>query len=89
VTTDKDRRARENADLIRRMKAGETLSLVAPAATWWPPRALIKKDPGEVARVYGDVTHGTVVIYPISQAGYAALKSSLDNSEPRTPAIPE
>ena len=49
-----ERRARENAALIERMRAGETLSLVAPQATWWQPRALTKKDPAEMARVMGE-----------------------------------
>ena len=49
-----DKRRRENADLIARMRKGETLSLVAPQATWWPPRQLIEKDQAEIKRVLGE-----------------------------------
>lgn len=83
-----ERRARENADLIRRMKAGESLALVESKATWWPPRALTVKDPDEIARVYG-APSGTFGVYPISQAGYAALRASLGNTEPPKPEAPE
>ena len=45
-------RARENADIVVRMKRGETLSLVAPQDTWWPPRPMVKKDAAEIARTF-------------------------------------
>lgn len=46
--------ARENADLIARMRRGQTLARVDHQATWWPPRPIIKKDPHLVARALGD-----------------------------------
>ena len=47
------RRFRENADLIGRMRRGESLACVERQATWWPPRPIIKKDPRLVAAVLG------------------------------------
>lgn len=46
-----------NADLIRRMVAGEPLNAIDNRASWYPPRPIIKKDAAELARVYG--TNGT------------------------------
>lgn len=42
--TPEERRRKENADLIERMKRGEQLSLIDQQASWWPPRPIIKKD---------------------------------------------
>jgi len=41
---DKDKRKKENDNLIERMKKGEDLSRISPEATWYPPRPQIKKD---------------------------------------------
>ena len=39
-----EKRKKKNEDLIKRMKAGETLSSFNAQASWFPPRPDIKKD---------------------------------------------
>ena len=53
MSKEKDRRARENADLIKRMNNNENLTAVPAGATHWPPRAIQKKDQAEIRRVMG------------------------------------
>lgn len=48
-----DIRATENADLLRRFRAGESLAVVDHQATWWPPRPIIQKDQALIARALG------------------------------------
>ena len=46
-------RRQHNTDLIRRMRNGEPLNTIDSKSSWYPPRPTIKKDAGEMARVYG------------------------------------
>ncbi len=46
-------RKQHNSDLIRRMRNGEPLNSIDSKSSWYPPRPVIKKDEGEMARVYG------------------------------------
>ena len=46
-------RRRHNVELLRRMRAGEALWSFDSTASWFPPRPVISKDPGAVARLYG------------------------------------
>ena len=47
-------RKRRNAELTRKVKAGERIDpLVSQDATHFPPRPVIKKDKREMARIYG------------------------------------
>lgn len=39
-----EKRKKENEDLLARAKKGESISRCDTAATWWPPRPIIKKD---------------------------------------------
>jgi len=43
MTKAEDERKKKNADLIARMKNGESLALYDATATWFQPRGLIKK----------------------------------------------
>lgn len=52
--TDAERRRAENAEIIRKMRAGESLAMVDTRATWWPPRPKIEKDKALIARVLGE-----------------------------------
>lgn len=47
-----ERRMRENADIIRRMKAGESLSRIPPQATFLPPPPIIKKDSDALKQLF-------------------------------------
>lgn len=44
----------ENENVLDRWRRGETLAMVPPSATWFPPRPIIKKDQREMARLYGN-----------------------------------
>jgi hypothetical protein len=66
VKTDPKKRALENADLIRRMLAGESLALVPSQATWWQPRPTIKKD-----RAALDLLHGEAPERSRAKLGFA------------------
>jgi hypothetical protein len=46
-------RADRNRDLIRRMNNGENLTTFSSAASWFPPRPTIAKDPQALAQLYG------------------------------------
>jgi hypothetical protein len=48
-----DARKEHNADLIRRMRNGENLYSFDSAASWYPPRPVIAKDPEAVKSLYG------------------------------------
>lgn len=65
MTKDQERRARENANLLDRMKKGESLSRCSPQDTWWQPRAIIKKDEKLMAQLYG--TPKVVELRPVGQ----------------------
>ena len=41
---EKQKRDEKNKDLIRRMRAGESIALYKQQATWFQPRPVIKKD---------------------------------------------
>lgn len=48
-------RAAENARLIERSKnRADSLAAVPASSTWFQPRALVKKDQTEIARIFGD-----------------------------------
>ena len=47
-----DRRMKENADLIKRMKNNESLSRIPPAATHFPPRPVIEKDKAAIDKIF-------------------------------------
>lgn len=49
------KRSERNKDLVERMKRGESLSTVDAAATFWPPRPIIKKDPTALEAIHGKV----------------------------------
>jgi hypothetical protein len=52
-----DIRRQHNADLIRRMRSGDSLTSFDSKASWYPPRPIIKKDAREMERVYnGDAS---------------------------------
>jgi hypothetical protein len=48
----RQRREKENRDLIERMKRGEPLNRLPPEATWFPPRPSIAKNKKDIERVY-------------------------------------
>lgn len=54
MTKDEERRKKENADLVERMKKGESLARCRPEDTWFQPRPIIKKDPDALKQLYGD-----------------------------------
>lgn len=48
-------RERHNAELLKRMQDPEDdLKSYSASATWFQPRPIIKKDPKEIKRLYGD-----------------------------------
>ena len=47
-----ERRMKENADLVRRMKDGQSLSRIPQSATFFPPRPVIEKDKEAQNRLY-------------------------------------
>lgn len=49
----KTNREKHNQDLIDRMKSGENLQRYSSQASWFPPRPVIKKDPGAIETLYG------------------------------------
>lgn len=42
-----------NKEILKKFFAGESLCLIPAAATWFPPRPIIKKDKKEIERLYG------------------------------------
>jgi hypothetical protein len=52
--TPSQRRKRENADLIKRMKAGESLARIPASATWFQPRPVVKKDQRAITKLFGE-----------------------------------
>lgn len=51
-----ERRARENRELLERMKAGDNLCHTGLSAYRWAPRPMVKKDPKDMARALGRVS---------------------------------
>lgn len=52
-----ERRRKNNERVLKRSaNPNDNLETIDRQATWWPPRPIIKKDPEEIARVYGDKT---------------------------------
>lgn len=49
---DKDRRKKENDELLRKMRDGESLMHTKTSSTWFPPRPIIKKDLKEQKRLF-------------------------------------
>ena len=45
-------RKQRNEQLLRRMKAGESLWSYDSKASWFPPRPVIEKDPEAIKRLY-------------------------------------
>lgn len=45
-------RLERNADLVRRMKLGESLALIPTDQTFFPPRPSLKKDLKAINRLY-------------------------------------
>lgn len=56
--TSDERRRQENADLIARMKRGESLARCDTQATWWQPRPKIKKDDKALDLIFTKDGHG-------------------------------
>lgn len=46
------RRAERNADLVRRMRRGESLALIPTDQTFFPPRPMCKKDLKLMRKLY-------------------------------------
>ena len=51
-------RKRHNEDLLKRMKAGESLTNYDAIDSWFPSRPLIKKDRDAMARLYNNPSLG-------------------------------
>ena len=68
-----DTRRQHNADLLRRMRAGETLTSFDSRASWFPPRPIIQKDQGEIARLYQNASPRRVTAQ--SEGGLAVVSS--------------
>lgn len=49
----KRKRAIENHDLVKRMKAGDRLTSFDAMSSWFPPRPLIQKDKDAIRRLEG------------------------------------
>ena len=45
-------RKKRNAEIIEKMKRGESLKLYDNSASWFPPRPTIPKDPEAIAKLY-------------------------------------
>ena len=48
----KDLRKKHNADILQRMKEGDTLQSYDSHDSWYPPRPIIKKDEKVLAKLY-------------------------------------
>jgi len=46
-------RQKRNAELIRKMKKGESLTSFTTDGSWFPPRPVIKKDKKLVSKLHG------------------------------------
>lgn len=51
-----DNRKLVNDDIIKRLRAGESLTSFTPYSSWFPPRPIIQKDPKALASLYGKET---------------------------------
>jgi hypothetical protein len=49
-----EKRKAKNEDLIRRMRAGESLALVKQTDTWFQPRPIIQKDQEAIKKLFGN-----------------------------------
>lgn len=58
MTKAEDERKKKNADLVARMKNGESLALYDATATWFQPRPMIKKDDKAVAKIFKKADDG-------------------------------
>lgn len=58
MTKDQMRREQENEHVLEKMRRGENLCHTGLQAYRWAPRAIIKKDEQEMARLYGPKTAG-------------------------------
>ena len=45
-------RKKNNADVIERMKEGDSLQRYSAQSSWYPPRPVIKKDAAAIAELY-------------------------------------
>ena len=92
-----DLRKQHNADLIRRMRNGEPLNTIDSKASWYPPRPLIKKDVGDMARVYGAApvptakgpTLATQATKGVTEGTGVAKVVKLETQPPRLPTLDE
>ena len=48
------KRKEQNEDIVKRMREGDGLSNFSSQGSHFPPRAIIKKDPKEVEKIFGD-----------------------------------
>lgn len=53
LTGSVNHRQAENERLIEKMRRGESFCIVPPAATWFPPRPIIKKNVADLAKIFG------------------------------------
>ena len=67
-------RRQHNYDLIRKMRAGDSLTSFDSRASWFPPRPVIEKDVREMARVYqsGEPNERTATIAARTRAAAPA-----------------
>lgn len=49
-------RKSRNADVLKRMKEGESLNSFDSNSSWFPPRPMVEKDPDAVKKLYGKGT---------------------------------
>ena len=47
-------RRERNADLLRRMNTGESMSSFNSFSSWYPPRPIIEKNGDAIAKLYGN-----------------------------------
>lgn len=57
MTNEKSRglRRERNAELLRRMNTGESLSSFNSFSSWYPPRPIIEKNDEAIEKLYGNV----------------------------------
>lgn len=84
--TKEEERKKKNDDLIRRMKAGESLALYNAKDTWYQPRTNIKKDKKVADALYKpkeDVTYEDIRVYlaPWDSMELISLLEMQKNSE--------
>lgn len=72
----RDLRRQHNAELIRRMRNGESLTSFDSKASWYPPRPIIQKDKAEMARLYGSQGNSVQKVQGTSPEGENVVKLS-------------